>query len=39
VTGAGYDGAELSEVSGIGDQDGLLEQLGGDHSFLGRVFD
>jgi hypothetical protein len=31
------DPAEVSDVSGIGDQDGLLEQVGGHHSFLGRV--
>jgi hypothetical protein len=31
------DPGEVSDVSGIGDQDGLLEQVSGHQSFLGRV--
>jgi hypothetical protein len=33
------DPAELGEVSGIGDWDGMLERIGGHHSFHGRVID
>jgi hypothetical protein len=33
------DPAEVGEVSGIGDWDGVLEQIGGHHCFHGRVID